>query len=91
MDTEEECNFQPCKPQENKFTFWTILGGFLNENKLMFCLFLGILIAVPFKDILLPHLIGKLYSAVKDSSKTSNLYMYITIIIAIVIFIQIVL
>ena len=90
MDTEEECNFQPCKPQENKFTFWTILGGFLNENKLMFCLFLGILIAVPFKDILLPHLIGKLYSAVKDSSKTSNLYMYITIIIAIVIFIQIV-
>ena len=56
----------------------------------MFCLFLGILIAVPFKDILLPHLIGKLYSAVKGNATKKSLYMYIAIIIAIVILIQIV-
>lgn len=90
MDEEESsCSIKPCVRQSNQFTFWTILGGFLKENKLLFVLFIGILIAVPFKDILLPHLIGQLYSSIKN--KTNNkLYIYITIIISIVILIQIV-
>jgi len=83
------CSFKPCTKQENKYTFWTILNGFIRDNKMLFALFIGILLAMPFKDIMLPHLVGKLYSAIKGSNH-SSVRTCIFFIISIVIFVQIV-
>ena len=73
---------------KNNFTFWSLLSEFISNNKFLFTLFICILITIPFKDIFLPHLIGSLYTSIKQ--KNNLIYIYIGGIIGLVIVIQIV-
>ena len=73
---------------KNNFTFWSLLSEFILDNKFLFTLFICILITIPFKDILLPHLIGSLYTSIKQ--KNNLIYFYIGGIVGLVIVIQIV-
>lgn len=81
------CEIKPCI-QNSQYTFWSILKGFLSEHLALFIIFIGILLVVPFKDILLPHIIGKLYAQIKK--KDGNLMFYVGFIIITVIFVQII-
>jgi ABC-type multidrug transport system fused ATPase/permease subunit len=88
MEDNQVCEYKPCTIK-SRFTFWDILKGFLFEQKFLFVLFIAILIAVPFKDVILPHYIGQLYDRIKNK-ENSKIKFTIAIIIGIVIFIQLI-
>lgn len=83
------CSYVPCTKTEKSYTFTSLMKGFISEHKKMFILFIGILVAVPFKDVLLPHLVGKLYNSIKQKDQ-SNFRFNIALIVGIVIVVQIV-
>ena len=69
----------------NDMTFVKLMYEFINEHKTLFGFFVLILLAQPIRDILMPHLIGKIYTAIKDKK---DFRMLIAAIIGVTIVIQ---
>lgn len=71
---------------KNEMTFSKLLKYVIEHNKLLFALYIFVLVANPLRDVLLPHLIGKLY---KTISAKKSIISIIIVIITIIIIIQI--
>jgi ABC-type multidrug transport system fused ATPase/permease subunit len=72
----------------NDMTFTQLLVNFIKENKQIFVLYILCILILPFQDVALPHLIGKLYDCIKKP-KCSNLWILLFFIIVIVVMLQV--
>jgi len=70
---------------EPKPTFKSMTYEFINDNKFIFALYVASILVLPIKDVLIPHLVGKLYAFVKGqdiaSAKRTTVYILITCVI----------
>lgn len=55
--------------KEEHFTFSSITRDFIKENPKLFFLYIITILALPIKDALFPHLLGKLYGCIKSKSQ----------------------
>lgn len=83
---EEECVFKPCTKTHKTITIWMILKEYLKENITTSIILLCILLVIPLKIIALPHIIGKLYNAIKTNKQV---ILYAGLIIILIIIIQV--
>jgi len=89
MDQEEKHPIQQCT---QTMTFSSVLVGFIKENKEIFYLYVAFILCLPIKDVLVPHLVGKLYTCVKAGFKkgsTPCLWPLLLILVTIMIILQI--
>lgn len=70
---------------ENTMTFDKLMLDFIKDNKSLFIVYIIMLLIQPVRDILMPHMIGKLYTAIKEQN---TLHWILTTIICIVLVIQ---
>jgi ABC-type multidrug transport system fused ATPase/permease subunit len=73
-----------------KFTM--IVWGFIQEHKFIFTLYAIFILTLPLKDVLLPHLIGKLYACIRNttnSSKTTCMTRILLAIVSIIVILQV--
>jgi ABC-type multidrug transport system fused ATPase/permease subunit len=69
----------------NTTTFTQLVIDYIKENKGLFALYLAFLFVIPVRDIMLPHLMSKLYNKVMNDENVTNM---ILIICAVVLLIQ---
>jgi ABC-type branched-subunit amino acid transport system ATPase component len=70
----------------NDVTLWLLIQNLIEENKTLFGLFIAVLVVQPIRDVLMPHLIGNLYTSIKE--KQNNIPFYILAILGIIIVVQ---
>ena len=74
---------------ERVMTFWSVMWGFILENKVLFCLYAAFILCLPIKDVLVPHLVGKLYACVKSGGKGDCLMPLLAILVVIMVTLQV--
>lgn len=62
----------------------SIVSGFFQEHRFICIMYVSFLLALPLKDALLPHLIGKMYGNIRKRKPLALLFASIIVIIAIV-------
>jgi len=70
----------------NDITFWTLLTGFLEDHQLLAIAYAALLIVNPIRDILIPHVVGKIYNNIKSKGQ---IMIYIGALVAIIVVVQI--
>ena len=63
-------------------TFTSMVLGIYKENKAVFVMYMLSLLLLPLKDVLIPHLIGRLYNHVRQRDTLSVRYLTIWILVA---------
>ena len=61
----------PARTCSNDMTLWRIVAGFIKKNRGEFVLYVCCTLAIPLKDVLIPHLAGLLYKSVRQKRHPS--------------------
>lgn len=69
---------------KNNHSFEKIVKGFIKENKSLFVLYVAVLLFIPLKDIVMPHMIGVLYNKIRAHEKFTWVIITIAIIIILI-------
>ena len=86
----QELTTHPQQTCKQTMTFSSIMWGFIKENKEIFALYVAFILCLPIKDVLVPHLVGKLYACVKSGFKNSCLWPLLLILVTIMIILQVI-
>lgn len=70
----------------NNMTFGKLMNDFIKKNKTLFVIYILLILTIPLRDILMPHMIGKLYTNIKTNKPV---IIILIIIISVVIVIQV--
>ena len=69
----------------NDMTLTKLMTEFVGEHQQLFTIYVALLLALPIRDVLMPHLVGKMYNSIKEKKS----FKYIIVgIVAIIIVIQ---
>lgn len=68
----------------NDMTFDKLIISFIQENKVTFAVYMLLLLAIPLRDILMPHMIGKLYNKVKNGESFAFIILVISTLIIVI-------
>lgn len=69
----------------NDMTLTKLMTEFVGEHKDLFMIYMALLLALPIRDVLMPHMLGKMYNSIKEKKS----FKYIIIgIVAIIVVIQ---
>ncbi len=71
------------KTCKNNVSFDQIINGIVKENYKLFLIYIILLIVIPINTILLPYLVGNLYTKIKNNENI--LYIFILIILSIIV------
>ena len=71
----------------NDMSLWRIVRGFVGENRLAFSLYVVSILTVPIQDVLLPHLAGLLYKAIR-SGKDDSTWIIVFAILGVIVAVQ---
>ena len=68
----------------NTMTFSELLWGFIDTHKATFGIYALIILSQPLRDILMPHLVGKVYNSIKDGKDVQPLIWAIVGLVVII-------
>lgn len=72
------------KQCKNTISTKELILEYIKQNKFYFSLYIALLLVVPVKDILLPHMIGKFMTAIKNKSSFTGIATVVACIIVII-------